>query len=371
MNGVNHCCVMTKINTLVMEDRAAPPGPGPYDVVVVPKMTGLCGSDMHVFLEGRAGESLFSDPLVLGHECAGVVAQVGSNVKTLKVGDRVALEPGAACLRCENCKSGDYNQCGDFKFAAADGFDGTLQGYYTLPADIAYKLPDNVSLAEGALMEPLAVAVMSVSKVAKIGHNQNVAIFGAGPVGLLTMAVAKALGARRILAIDVNASRLEFAKQYVGAETHLAIPMNPGEAREDYSKRHGKYIMEKFGLGERGLEAIDLVVECSGAEVCVQTGIWLVKRRGKFVQVGAGPAHNLIPMSIFVNKEVTMIGSLRYGPGCYPMAIDLVSRGLVDLKPLHTHTFPFKDAILAFETTKKAMGPDGKPAIKVMIEGPI
>ncbi|RXK35961.1 hypothetical protein M231_06784 [Tremella mesenterica] len=383
---------MTKINELIFETRPLPSAPGPFErvidklltfypslarntrrtwlndsVVVAPKMTGLCGSDMHVFLEGRAGESLFSDPLVLGHEAAGVVTQVGERVTSVKVGDRVALEPGEACLRCEFCKGGEYGQCGNFKFAAADGHDGTLQGFYTLPADIVYKLPPHVSLAEGALMEPLAVAVMAVHSVAKLGHNQNVAVFGTGPVGLLTLAVAKALGARRLLAIDINEDRLKFAASYLGAETHLAIPKNPGESMIDYSKRHGKAIQTIFGFGERG-EGVDLVVECSGAEVCVQTGIWLVKRRGKCVQVGAGPAHNTIPMSIFVNKEVTLIGSLRYGPGCYPMAIDLVARGLIDLKPLHTHTFSFDEAPKAFETTKKQMGPDGKPSIKVMSE---
>ncbi|EXJ77295.1 hypothetical protein A1O3_10453 [Capronia epimyces CBS 606.96] len=343
------------------------PDVNPSSVVVAPKKTGICGSDMHVFLDGVAGESKFEDPLILGHESAGVVAKVGSRVTTLKVGDRVAIEPGICCLRCEFCKGGEYGQCGDLKFAAADGFDGTLQGFFTIPADCCYKLPANVSMEEGALVEPLAVAVMAVHSVAKMPHNANVAVFGAGPVGLLTMAVAKALGARRILAIDVQPHRLEFAKGYAATDIHVASPKEPGEDNMTYSKRHAKIIMDKFGFGERG-EGIDLVVECSGAEVCVQTGIWLVKRRGTYVQVGAGPANNLIPMSIFVNKEVKMIGSLRYGPGCYAMAIDLVRQGRLNLKPLLTHRFPFADAMLAFETTRKGTGPDGKMAIKTISE---
>ncbi|KAJ5379851.1 uncharacterized protein N7496_002279, partial [Penicillium cataractarum] len=339
-------------------------------VVVAPKKTGLCGSDMHIFLEGRAGESVFDKPLILGHEAAGVVAKVGSQVTNLKIGDRVAMEPGICCMRCEFCKSGSYGQCGDFKFAAADGFDGTLQGFFSIPADFCYKLPENVSMEEGALVEPLAVAVMAVESVAKMPHNANVAVFGAGPVGLLTMAVAKALGARRILAIDVQPHRLDFAKDYAATDIHVALPKEAGEDNMTYAKRHGKAIMEKFGFGERG-EGIDLVVECSGAEVCVQTGIWLVKRRGTCVQVGAGPANNLIPMSIFVNKEVRLIGSLRYGPGCYTLAVDLVRQGRINLKPLLTHRFPFAEASKAFETTSKGRGPDGKMAIKTIIDGPI
>ncbi|KAL4791475.1 chaperonin 10-like protein [Aspergillus venezuelensis] len=295
---------------------------------------------MHIFLEGRAGESVFDKPLVLGHEAAGVVTKIGCNVTRFNVGDRIAMEPGICCLRCEFCLGGSYGQCGEFKFAAADGFDGTLQSLFTIPEQFCYKLPENVTMAEDALVEPLSVAVMAVHSVAQMPHNANIAVLGAGPVGLLRMAVAKALGARRILAIDVQPQRLEFAKQYAATDVHLAIAKEAGEDMMAYSKRHAKHIMDKFGFGERG-EGIDLVIECSGAEVCVQTGIWLVKRRGTCVQVGAGPANNLIPMSIFVNKEVRLIGSLRYGPGCYALAVDLVRQGRIDLKPLITHRFVY------------------------------
>ncbi|KAL3461872.1 chaperonin 10-like protein [Aspergillus heterothallicus] len=365
----NNACVMMALGELKVEKRPLPKEPGPFDVIVAPKKTGLCGSDMHIFLEGRAGESVFDRPLILGHESAGVVAKVGSRVKSLKVGDRVAMEPGICCLRCEFCLGGSYGQCGDFQFAAADGFDGTLQGFFAIPEQFCYKLPPSVSMAEGALVEPLAVAVMAVHSVAKMPHNANVAVLGAGPVGLLTMAVAKALGARRILAIDVQPQRLEFAKGYAATDVHLAIPKEQDEDLTSYSKRHGKHILEKFGFGERG-EGIDLVVECSGAEVCVQTGIWIVKRRGTCIQVGAGPANNLIPMSIFVNKEVRLVGSLRYGPGCYALAVDLVQQGRIKLKPLITHQFSFEDASEAFKTTKAGKGPDGKMAIKTIIDGP-
>ncbi|KAJ0331994.1 hypothetical protein COL922a_011606 [Colletotrichum nupharicola] len=204
---------------------------------------------------------------------------------------------------------------------------------------------------------------MAVSSVAKMKHNANVAVFGAGPVGLLTMAVAKALGARRIVAVDVNEQRLYSTKGYCATDVHATIPKNSGEDNMSYSKRHALEIMKEFELGERG-EGIDLVVECSGAEVCVQTGIWLAKRRGMFVQVGAGPANNLIPIYILVNKEITVKGSLR-------LAIDLVRQGRINLKPLLTHRFPFKDAAKALKAMQDGNGDDGKVTIKVIIDGPL
>ncbi|KAE8162830.1 hypothetical protein BDV40DRAFT_300080 [Aspergillus tamarii] len=146
----------------------------------------------------------------------------------------------------------------------------------------------------------------------------------AGPVGLLTRAVVKALGARRILAIDFQSQCSEFAKRYAATDIHLAT-LKEGGKMVAYSKCHGKHTLEHFGFGERS-EGIDCVIECSRAEV------------------GAGPADNLIPMSIFVNKEVRLIGGLRYGLGCYALGVDHVEHGRINLTPLITHKFSSKDA---------------------------
>ncbi|ORY33979.1 chaperonin 10-like protein [Naematelia encephala] len=365
----NLAFLMVGQDKLELKKREVPKECGPYEAIVCPKRTGICGSDMHILLSGMLGDRPFGDPFTLGHECAGIVAQVGDKVRDLKIGDRVALEPGEPCYRCELCKAGSYAQCEFMHFAAA-GVDGTLQGYYTLPADLCYKLPENLSLEEGAMMEPLAVAINAIANVAEMRPAANVAIFGAGPVGLLTMAAAKALGARRIIAIDTNAGRLDFAKDYVNAETHQAIPMESGEDKGVYSRRHAEVIMSKFGLSDRGPTGIDVVVDCSGAEVCIQTGMWLLKRRGKFVQVGNGGQYCNIPMRIVAFRELTIKGVFRYGPGVYWMSIDLVSRGLINLKPLLTHRYSFNDVPKAFETAKIGKGEDGKMAIKVMIDGP-
>lgn len=206
---------------------------------------------------------------------------------------------------------------------------------------------------------------MVINSVAQMSHNANVAVFGAGPVGLLTMAVAKALGARRILAIDVQKQRLAFAKEYAATDIHSSLPKEAGEDNITYAQRHAQAISAKFGLDAPG-RGMDLVVDCSGAEVCIQTGIFLTKRRGTYVQVGAGKPNILIPMVTVLVKEIRIKGSLRYGPGCYDMAIDLVHQGRVQLKQLITHRFPFNQADLAFKTTNDGVGPDGKIAIKTI-----
>ncbi|WRT66406.1 uncharacterized protein IL334_003362 [Kwoniella shivajii] len=363
-------CKLMGVEVLKVEKREGPSPPGPYEAVVAPQFNGLCGSDMHIYLTALLGEEKMKEPFVLGHEASGIVVATGSDVKNVKVGDRVALEPGEGCGRCNDCKKGAYNHCDDMKFAAADGRDGTLQGLYKLPSDLCYKLSDNISLEEGALIEPLAVAVNAIINIANLPHSSNVVVFGAGPVGLLTMAVAKALGSRRIIAIDIQEERLNFAKSYAATDIHVASPMIKGESKTDYSKRHAEIIKQSLGISDRGIEAIDVVIDCSAAEVCMQTGIWLTKRKGIYVQVGCGPLYVNLPMRIIADRELTVKGCFRYGPGVYTRAIDLVSRGLIDLKPLITHKYPWEQASKAFTTTKAGKGDDGRLAIKVMIGPP-
>ncbi|KAM0793399.1 hypothetical protein ACM66B_000851 [Microbotryomycetes sp. NB124-2] len=369
--STNTAFVLLGIEHTEFQTKDKPSPPGPLDAIVAPRKTGLCGSDSHYLLHGKIGDFVVKDPMVLGHESAGIVVEVGSSVKHLKKGDRVAMEPGESCRVCYSCKSGYYNRCEDMVFAATPPYDGTLAGFYKLPADLCYKLPESASLEEGALMEPLSVAVMGVSKVGQMPHAANVVVFGAGPVGLLCMAVAKALGARHVLGVDVLQPRLEFAKNYAADDVYL--PSNPqeGEERMTYSRRNASEIAQKFGYEARGPRGVDLVVDATGAEVCIQTAIFLLKHGGTHVQVGMGPDSINLPVATLLNKEITMKGSFRYGPGCYVQSLDLVSRGLVDLKPLISHRYSFKDARKAFDANKAGKGEDGKPIIKAIIDGPV
>jgi len=365
----NKSFVLRAVHDVVFEERPVTE-PAPDEVLVEVKKTGICGSDVHYLVHGRIGDFVVTNPMVLGHESAGIVYKVGSKVKGLAPGARVAMEPGASCRTCDACKSGRYELCPDMVFAATPPYDGTLGRYYRIPADLCYPLPDNLSLEDGAMMEPLSVGIHSVANVGQFKANQTVAIFGAGPVGLLCMAVAKALGARRVIAVDIVQSRLDFAKSY--AATDIFLPSKPleGESKSAYSKRSAAEMQAKLNFEDRGPSAIDLVVDASGAEVCIQTGLHIVKHGGTFVQVGMGNAEVAIPVTLLLVKEVQFKGSFRYGPGDYPLAIGLVAQGKIDLKPLVTHRFSFEEAVEAFETTKKGQSADGKGVIKVVISGP-
>jgi len=228
-----------------------------------------------------------------------------------------------------------------------------------------------MTLEDAALIEPLSVAVHAVANIAGFRATQTIAVWGAGPVGLLCMAVAKAIGAVRVIAIDIVPSRLEFAKSYVATDTFLPPPRNANEAGMEYSKRCADTMMKEFGLQERGgIDTIDVCVDASGAEPSIQTALHVVKVGGTFVQLGMGTPDVQIPMTLALIKEVTIKGSFRYGPGDYPFAISLVAQGKVDLKPLVTHRFPFDQAIVAFKATQAGKSEDGKPVIKAVISGP-
>ncbi|WVW83832.1 chlorophyll synthesis pathway protein BchC [Kwoniella bestiolae CBS 10118] len=348
---------------------------GPDEVLIEIKKTGICGSDVHFYNTGAMGLVALEEPMCLGHESAGIIVQLGSNnvvgKGALQLGDKVALEPGVTCRMCTDCRGGCYQICEHMVFAAyPPSRGGTLQRYYKLPADLVYRLPSSVALEYGAMMEPLSVAVHAVANKGGMKTGYNVLIFGAGPVGLLAMAVAKGMGANRIVGVDNNRERLDFAKGYAATDVYIPIKQNENESRPQYSVRAASDLLLSFGIPPRGPGSIDLVVDATGAEVCIQMGLNAVKPGGTYVQTGFGPPDIQIPMFRVTTNEITIKGGWRYGNGDYPLAIDLVNRGLVNLQPLLTHTFKFKDALEAFEITKAGRDKDGKFVIKCVIDGP-
>ncbi|KAI0320666.1 xylitol dehydrogenase [Amylostereum chailletii] len=365
----NPSFVLQKAHSTSFEDRPVPEI-GDDDVLIEVKKTGICGSDVHYLVHGSIGEFVVKSPMVLGHESAGVISKVGKNVTTLKAGDRVAMEPGKSCRTCDTCKSGRYQLCPQMAFAATPPHDGTLARYYRLPADLAYPLPTNLTLEDGALMEPLAVAVHCCNYLAQLRPTQNVAVFGCGPVGLLCMAVAKALGAARIIAVDIVDSRLDFARSYAATDRYKPPAPQDGESKIAYSTRSAEIMRTQLNIEDRGSNAIDLVIDASGAEVSIQTGMLVAGVGGTYIQVGMGQPEVTIPIGLLGSKELTIRTSFRYGPGDYPLAIALAAAGKVDLKPMVTHRFKFDDAIIAFEATKKGKSEDGKGLIKAIISGP-
>lgn len=288
--------------------------------------------------------------MVLGHESSGIVREIGEGVNGLKVGDRVCLEPGVPCRSCAMCKAGKYNLCPEMVFAATPPFDGTLAKYYILPEDFCYKLPENVSLEEGALIEPLGVATHIV-KQAEIKPGQNVIVFGAGPVGLLCAAVARVFGANKIIQVDINEERLKFASTYAATGTHIPEKIS---AKESAAK-----MIEKHDLGA----GADVVIEASGAEPSIQTAIHILRTGGVFVQAGMGKAEVMFPVTALCVKEISMRGSFRYGSGDYKLALEMVASGKVDVKSLITGRVTFRNAEQAFVDLKAGKG------IKILIGG--
>ncbi|KAG6336852.1 hypothetical protein ID866_2248 [Astraeus odoratus] len=310
--------ILKKVDTVLFEQRPIP-DIAPHEVLIEVKKTG--------------------DSQVLGHESSGVIAKVGSLVTNLKPGDRVAVEPGATCRSCDACKDGRYELCPDVKFAATPPFDGTLGRYYAVPSDLAYPLPSQLTLEDGAMIEPLSVAVHSVIKQGAFRTTQSIVVFGCGPVGLLCMAVAKAVGACRIIAVDINPSRLDFAKSYAATDVFLPPQQQEGETRIGFSKRVAAAMKAELDIAERGPKGIDLVVDASGAEVSIQTGIRIVKSGGTYVQVGMGQPDVTIDITHLLCKELTVKGSFRYGLYLDDRHIDWMSdrvlqHVLADLRPL-------------------------------------
>jgi D-xylulose reductase len=289
--------------------------------------------------------------MVLGHESAGTVLETGSKVTTLKKGDRVAMEPGIPCRRCIRCKEGKYNLCFEMAFAATPPYDGTLAKYYILPEDLCYKLPENMTLEEGALIEPLAVAV-HITKQSGVKQGDSVVVFGAGPVGLLCCAVARAFGAKKVVAVDINTQRLEFATSYAADSSFVPSKVSAAENAQRLKDEHDLPI------------GADVAIDASGAEPSVQTAMHVLRTGGSYVQGGMGRDEITFPIMAACTKELTIKGSFRYASGDYQTAVDLVAAGKIDVKKLITRKVAFEEAVQAFEDVK-----NGK-AIKVLIEGP-
>lgn len=335
----------------------------PTEVKLHIEQTGICGSDVHYWQRGRIGKFIVKDgePMVLGHESSGTVVEVGAEVPNLKVGDRVAVEPGFPCRYCDLCRGGNYNMCENMAFAATPPSDGTLANFFNAPYDYCYKIPDHMDMEEAAMVEPVSVAVQ-VCKKAKIHGSDLVIVFGCGPIGLLCQAVAKAYGAKKVIGVDIADGRLAFAKTF-GADGVYKMPFKKDdESFEEFSKRISAEIKKEFGLHEDGA---DVILEASGAEPCISVGVYLARPEGRFVQAGMGKEFVSFPVTEALIKQLNWCGSIRYSVGCYPNAVELVASGKVDVKRLITHRFKFEEAEKAFELVHEGR----LDVIKVVIEG--
>ena len=313
--------VMKAIGKIELEEREIPQ-PKEGEVLIKIGYVGICGSDVHYFETGAIGDFVVKPPFILGHEAAGTVVALGEGVDSLKIGDRVAMEPGKTCGHCEFCRTGRYNLCPDVQFFATPPYDGVFQEYVTYDASMCFKLPDNVSLMEGALIEPLAVGFHAANQGgAHIG--QKAVVFGSGCIGLMCLLALKAEGVTEVYVVDVIDKRLEKAME-LGAAGVI------NSSKEDAEER----IMELAGG-----YGVDLAIDTAGADVTINQGIRMVKPGGTIVCVGYSRSGKVtLDMSVALNKEITFRTVFRYRH-IYPMAIAAVSSGLINLRNVVTDTF--------------------------------
>ncbi|CAF99680.1 unnamed protein product, partial [Tetraodon nigroviridis] len=336
------------------------PEPGPNDVLLQMHSVGICGSDVHYWQHGRIADFVVKDPMVLGHEASGRVVKVGPAVKHLKVGDRVAIEPGVPREMDEYFKTGKYNLSPTIFLCATPPDDGNLCRYYKHNANFCYKLPDNVTFEEGALIEPLSVGIHACQR-AGVTLGSTVLICGAGPIGLVCLIVAKAMGASQVIITDLFPERLALAKE-LGADFQLKV------TKEVEPKQLAKNVEDSLGVQPH------VTIECTGVESSIQTAIYVreghsndyfsfqaTRSGGVVVVVGLGNQMVTLPLINAATREVDIRGVFRYR-NTWPMAIAMLASGKVDVKPLVTHRFPLEQVVQAFETTRQGIG------IKVMLK---
>ena len=310
------------------------PEVGEKEPLVQLEYVGICGSDVHYFHHGNCGayKVNLEEDYMLGHECAGTVVKVGANVKDLKVGDKVALEPGITCGQCEFCKAGKYNLCPDVVFLATPPVQGCYEEYIAFPENMCFKLPENMTTKEGCLIEPLSVGFHAANQ-GDVQVGESVVILGAGCIGLVTLLACKAHGAGNIIVADIVDARLEKAKE-LGA-THVINSKEVNALEEIASLTGGK--------------GADKVFETAGSPITIAQTAFAVKRGGTITLVGLSAQEEInYNFAQIMDKEATIKSVFRYR-NIYPKAIEAVSAGAIDVNGIVTHEFDLEHIQEAFE----------------------
>ncbi|OWO84067.1 NAD(P)-dependent alcohol dehydrogenase [Photorhabdus luminescens] len=336
--------VLEKAGQISIQDWENPEIVGENDVEIKIHSVGICGSDVHYYQYGRIGPFIVEKPMILGHEASGVITAVGKNVTHLKIGDRVCMEPGIPNLQSPQSRAGIYNLDPEVRFWATPPIDGCLRERVIHPAAFTFKLPDNVSFAEGAMVEPLSIGMQAATK-AEIKPGDIALVIGAGTIGIVTALAALAGGCSDVIICDLFDEKLEIAKQYPGLH-----PVN------------SKVLAEKVNTLTDG-DGVNILFECSGAKPVIATISEHIAPGGIAVLVGMPIDPAPFDIVSAQAKEITFKTIFRYA-NMYPRTIRLLSAGKLKVTPLLSATYKFKDSVQAYERAA-----EGRPTdIKIMLE---
>ena len=310
---LNPSAVLYGPHDVRIEDRPVP-RPGAGQVLVEIAAVGICGSDVHYYEHGRIGDYVVDAPMIIGHESAGTVLDVGAGVSPDRVGELVALEPGVPCRNCTQCLHGRYNLCPDVVFFATPPVDGSISRYVVIDAAFAHPAPAGMSAEQAAMAEPVSVGIWAARKT-QLSAGDRVLVTGAGPIGLLAGQVARALGADTTVITDVNEFRLNRAEE-------LGLR----------AARAGEPLTEQF----------DVLLECSGAPAALSGGMQALAPAGRIALVGMGADSVPINVPLVQSRELSITGVFRYA-NTYPLALQLISTGAVNVADVVTHRFALED----------------------------
>ncbi|MER8548102.1 L-idonate 5-dehydrogenase [Mesorhizobium sp. M0601] len=314
-------------------EETDPGSPGAGQVEIAVEAGGICGSDLHYYNHGGFGAIRLREPMILGHEVAGTVRALGDGISTLAVGDRVAISPSRACNACRYCLQGMQNQCLDMRFYGSampmPHIQGAFRQRLIAEAWQCHRIADHISINEAAFAEPFAVTLHAMNRAGSL-LGKRVLVTGCGPIGALCILAARAHGAREIVATDVMEGVLAKALE-IGADRTINVATN--------SEELAAYNVDKGSF--------DVMFEASGNERAVRAGLDVLKPRGVLVQLGLGGDLS-IPQNLIVAKEIEMRGTFRFHEE-FGIAVDLINRRRVDVKPLLTGIYPLDEAVAAFD----------------------
>ena len=313
------------------------PAPKPHEALIRIESTGVCGSDMHYFSEGRIGKTVITKPIILGHEYAGIVEDVGSEADRSLIGKRVAVEPGIPCMRCEFCLKGHYNVCTKLQFPGGPPNDGALCEYTCVHAAFCFPVPEAMTSAEAAMIEPLAVALHAI-ELANLKAGETVAILGLGPIGLLTAQAARVAGAGKIYGCDLHDYRVAAS----------------GKHGVDVAFNAEKESTLDVILRETNGRGVDVAFDCARSTETPAICCRVARPAGRCILVGiSGEENGVFPVDIARRKELTITWCRRFLFN-FPTAIDLVASGRIDVKSLITHSYPLDRSLEAFNLVEQA-----------------